>query len=65
MSWQCPVKLHQTAWMALLDTCRNHGNVEMAECVAKRILEMGPDICCLLCAMLLLPTGISVRMLNC
>jgi hypothetical protein len=51
--------------MALLDTCGNHGNVKMAECVAKQILEMGPDKCCLLCAMLLVATGISVRMLNC
>jgi hypothetical protein len=51
--------------MALLDTCGNHGDVEMAECVAKRILEMGPEKCYLLCAMLLLATGISVRMLNC
>jgi hypothetical protein len=51
--------------MALLDTRGNHGNVEMAECVAKQILEMVPDKWCLLCAMLLLATGISVRILNC
>jgi hypothetical protein len=29
--------------MALLGACRIHGNVEMAECIAKRILEMEPD----------------------
>jgi hypothetical protein len=28
------------AWMALLCACRIHGNVEMADCVAKQILEM-------------------------
>jgi pentatricopeptide repeat protein len=38
-----PWKLHVAAWMALLGACRIHGNVEMAECVARRILEMEPD----------------------
>ncbi len=28
---------------ALLRACRIHGNVEMAECVAKRILELQPE----------------------
>ncbi len=28
---------------ALLSTCRIHGNVEMAECAAKRILELQPE----------------------
>jgi hypothetical protein len=31
------------AWMALLGACRIHGNVEMADCVAKQILEMEPE----------------------
>jgi hypothetical protein len=30
-----PHKPHVAAWMALLGTCRIHGKVEMAECVAK------------------------------
>ncbi len=65
-SCQCPVN-HM--WMPMLGASRNHGNVEMAECVAKQILEMKPDNAAayvLLCqtSMLLLATGISVRMLN-
>ncbi len=28
---------------ALLSTCRIHGNVEMTECAAKRILELQPE----------------------
>ncbi len=35
-------KPHVAAWMTLLGACRIHGNVEMAECVARRILEQ-PD----------------------
>ncbi len=38
-----PWKPHVAAWMALLGACRIHGNVEMAECVARRILGMEPD----------------------
>jgi pentatricopeptide repeat protein len=38
-----PCKPKVAAWMALLSTCRIHGNVEMAERVAKQILEMEPD----------------------
>ncbi len=38
-----PCKPHVTAWMALLSACRIHGNVEMAERVAKRFLEMEPE----------------------
>ncbi len=38
-----PWKPHVGAWMALLGACRIHGNVEMGECVARRILEMEPD----------------------
>jgi hypothetical protein len=36
-------KPHVAAQMALLGACRIHGNVEMVECVARRILEMEPD----------------------
>jgi hypothetical protein len=38
-----PWKPHVAAWMALLGVCRIHGNVEMAERVARQILEMEPD----------------------
>jgi len=38
-----PWKPHVAAWMALLGACRIHGNVEMAECVARRSLGMEPD----------------------
>ncbi|KAH9536443.1 hypothetical protein CY35_17G109100 [Sphagnum magellanicum] len=38
-----PWKPHVAALMALLGACRMHGNVEMAERVARRILEMEPD----------------------
>jgi len=38
-----PWKPHVAAWMALLGACRIHGSVEMAEHVARRILEMEPD----------------------
>ncbi|CAK9193462.1 unnamed protein product [Sphagnum troendelagicum] len=38
-----PCKPQVAAWVALLSTCRIHGNVEMAEFVAKQILEMEPD----------------------
>jgi hypothetical protein len=38
-----PCKPQVAAWMALLGACRIHGNVEMAERVTKRILEMEPD----------------------
>jgi len=38
-----PCKPHAAAWMALLGACRIHGNVGMAERVAKRILEMEPE----------------------
>jgi pentatricopeptide repeat protein len=38
-----PCKPQVAAWMALLGACRIRGNVEMAERVAKRILEMEPN----------------------
>ncbi|CAK9193543.1 unnamed protein product [Sphagnum troendelagicum] len=38
-----PCKPQAAAWMALLGACRIHGNVGMAERVAKRILEMEPE----------------------
>ncbi len=38
-----PWKPHVAAWLALLDACRIHGNVEMAECVARQIVGMEPD----------------------
>jgi pentatricopeptide repeat protein len=38
-----PCRPHVDAWMALLGTCRIHGNVEIAERVAKQILEMEPE----------------------
>jgi hypothetical protein len=36
-------KPHVAALGALLSACRIHGNVEMAECAAKRILELQPE----------------------
>ncbi|KAH9532510.1 hypothetical protein CY35_18G001700 [Sphagnum magellanicum] len=33
---------HVATWKALLSACRIHGNVEMAKCIAKRILEIEP-----------------------
>ncbi len=63
-----PYKPQAAAWMALLGACRIHGNVEMAEHVTKWILEMEPENAAgyvlLSTSMLLLATGISVRMLN-
>jgi hypothetical protein len=38
-----PCKPHVDTWTALLGTCRIYGNVEMAECVSKQILEMEHD----------------------
>ncbi len=62
-----PSKPH-VAWMALLGACRICGNVEMAERIAKQILEMEPIMllvmCCFQTSMLLLATGFSVRMLS-
>ncbi len=38
-----PCKPQVAAWMASLSDCRIHGNVEMAECIAKQVLAMGPE----------------------
>jgi pentatricopeptide repeat protein len=57
-----PFKPDVAAWMALLSVCRIHGNMEMAEHIAKQILEMKPENAA--GYVLLLATGISLRMLN-
>jgi pentatricopeptide repeat protein len=56
-------------WEALLGACRIHGNVEMGECVGKQVLELEPEnaagyVMLSKTCMLLVATGISVRMLN-
>jgi pentatricopeptide repeat protein len=38
-----PCKPDVASWMALLGACRIHGNVEMAEHVAKGVLELEPE----------------------
>jgi pentatricopeptide repeat protein len=43
MTKAMPHKPHVNAWKALLSACRNHGNVEMGECVAKQIVELEPE----------------------
>ncbi len=43
MAMAMPCRPHVDAWMAFLGACRIHGNVEIAECVAKQILEMEPE----------------------
>ncbi|CAK9256023.1 unnamed protein product, partial [Sphagnum jensenii] len=43
MAMAMPCEPHVSAWRALLSACRIHGNVEMAECIAKQILELEPD----------------------
>jgi len=43
MVTEIPCKPQVATWMALLDTCRIHGNMEMAEHNAKWILEMEPE----------------------
>ncbi|XP_058110991.1 pentatricopeptide repeat-containing protein At5g48910 [Magnolia sinica] len=37
-----PMKPDDVIWKALLGACRIHGNVEMGECVAKRLMELAP-----------------------
>ncbi|CAM6033743.1 unnamed protein product [Sphagnum compactum] len=50
------------AWMALLSTCRIPGIMEMAEHIAKQILEMKPENAA--GYVLLLAIGVSLRILN-
>jgi hypothetical protein len=37
-----PCKPKEAVWMGLLGICRIHGTVEIAECVAKQVLELEP-----------------------
>jgi pentatricopeptide repeat protein len=57
-----PFKPDVAAWIALLSMCRVQGNMAMAEHIAKQILEMKPENAAVY--VLLLATGISLRMLN-
>jgi pentatricopeptide repeat protein len=63
-----PCKPQVAAWMALLDGCRIHGYMEMAEYIAKQILAMDLKVLlvmyCCQTSMLLLAMGNSVRILN-
>jgi pentatricopeptide repeat protein len=34
-----PCEPNATVWMALLGACRIHSNLEMGECIARRVLE--------------------------
>lgn len=38
-----PLKEAPVLWESLLSACKNHGNVEMAEHVAKKLLELNPQ----------------------
>jgi thioredoxin-like negative regulator of GroEL len=38
-----PCKADVAAWTTLLGACRIYGNLEMAECVAKHVLELEPE----------------------
>ncbi|GFZ06163.1 pentatricopeptide repeat (PPR-like) superfamily protein [Actinidia rufa] len=38
-----PVKKSPVVWESLLGACRNHGNIEMAERVERKILELNPE----------------------
>jgi pentatricopeptide repeat protein len=38
-----PFKPDVVAWTTFFGTCKIHGNVEMAECVARQILELEPE----------------------
>ncbi len=37
-----PYEPSGSVWKALLGACRIHGNVEMGECIAKKVLELDP-----------------------
>jgi hypothetical protein len=59
-----PCEPNATVCMALLGACRIHGNLEMGECIARRVLDWDQEIlqamCCYRISTLLLATGISV-----
>jgi pentatricopeptide repeat protein len=57
-----PCKPKPAVWMGLLGICRIHGTVEMAECVAKQVLELEPKRAAGYVLLLLVATWISVRM---
>ncbi|MBA0739776.1 hypothetical protein Gogos_013012 [Gossypium gossypioides] len=38
-----PLKEAHVLWESLLSACKNHGNVEMAEYVARKLLELNPQ----------------------
>ncbi|RVW19783.1 Pentatricopeptide repeat-containing protein [Vitis vinifera] len=38
-----PQKEASVVWESLLGACRNHGNVELAERVAQKLLELSPQ----------------------
>ncbi|GMP74207.1 hypothetical protein CsSME_00031686 [Camellia sinensis var. sinensis] len=38
-----PIKEAPVVWETLLGACRNHGNVEMAERIARKLLELDPQ----------------------
>jgi hypothetical protein len=63
-----PCKPNVDVWTALLGACRIHGNVEMGERIAKRVLELEPKnaeaMCCYQTCMRPLVTWNSVRVLN-
>ncbi|KAF6147530.1 hypothetical protein GIB67_040938 [Kingdonia uniflora] len=37
-----PINLDSFVWGTLLGACRNHGNVELEEIIAKHVSELGP-----------------------
>ncbi|XP_058081892.1 pentatricopeptide repeat-containing protein At5g48910-like [Magnolia sinica] len=38
-----PMRSNEVIWMSLLSGCRNHGNVDIGEYAAKRVIELAPD----------------------
>ncbi|KAG9443476.1 hypothetical protein H6P81_014816 [Aristolochia fimbriata] len=37
-----PMKPNEIIWMSLLSGCRNHGNIDLGEYAAKRVIELDP-----------------------